>query len=136
TLITSTLSAGTHQITAAYTGDSVYSISAATLTQLIAAVASTTTVTSSLNPSPVNQAVTFTTTVTATDSSIPAGTVTFTDGTTTLGTASLDAAGKATFTTSTLTAGSHTITAAYAGATGSKWTPSTGTVTQVVNKAT
>jgi hypothetical protein len=77
------------------------------------AVATTTTLASSPNPSTFGQAVTFTATVKAT-SGTPTGTVTFKDGTTTIGTGVLSA-GKATFKTSKLAKGIHSITAVYGG---------------------
>ncbi len=80
--------------------------------------ATTTTLTSSLNPAPVGQAVTFTATVSvvAPATGTPTGMVTFLDGTTTLGTATLTN-GVATLTTSALSAGTHSITAMYNGTT-------------------
>jgi hypothetical protein len=72
-----------------------------------------TTISSSLNPSQVGQAVSFSATVTGSGST-PTGTVTFKDGGIGIGTATL-AAGIATFSTKALTLGSHTITASYAG---------------------
>ena len=74
---------------------------------------SSTTLVSSLNPSQVGQAVTFTASVTS-GGGTPTGSVSFSDGATVLGTAALSS-GMATFTTSALTLGSHTITASYGG---------------------
>ncbi|MEI6675393.1 MAG: Ig-like domain repeat protein [Verrucomicrobiota bacterium] len=76
----------------------------------------TTTVTSSLNPSSVGQAVTFTATV-ACSAGTPTGTVTFKDGAATLGSGTLNGSGAATFSTSALTSGAHSITVVYAGGT-------------------
>jgi Bacterial Ig-like domain (group 3)/Autotransporter beta-domain/IPT/TIG domain len=73
----------------------------------------TTSISSSLNPSQVGQAVTFTATVTGSGAT-PTGTVSFRDGGVSIGTATL-AAGAATFSIAALTLGSHTITASYAG---------------------
>src|SRR5207237_2296403 len=76
---------------------------------------SATTLISSLNPSALGQAVTFTATVQpATGSGTPTGTVTFNDGAIVLGPGSLNG-GTATFTTSGLGAGVHSITAVYGG---------------------
>ena len=86
--------------------------------------------TSSLNPSTSGQSVTLTATITGAGTSVPTGTVKFTDGTTTLASAATVTAGKATFTSSTLAIGSHSITAAYTGTGG--FTGSTGTLTQTV----
>jgi hypothetical protein len=93
--------------------------------------ATTTTLTSNLNPSQLGQSVTFTATVAA-GSGTPTGTVTFKEGTSTLFTASLNASGVATFTTSSLAAGSHSIAAVYGG--DANFAPSTSpALTQTVN---
>jgi hypothetical protein len=80
----------------------------------------TTNVSSSLNPSVVGQAVTFTATVVG-NAAAPSGAVSFYDGTTLLGTGTLSAstgdASSATFTTTSLIIGSHSITAVYAATT-------------------
>src|SRR5262249_12746323 len=78
------------------------------------------TVTSSLNPSPPGQPVTFTATVAAVapGAGTATGTVTFKDGSSVLGTGSLqliNGVDQATFTTAALGGGSHTITAGCAG---------------------
>ena len=74
---------------------------------------------SSLNPSFVGNAVTFTATVSPGSSLlIPTGTVIFKDGATQIGTGALNNVSgifKATFTTTALPAGSHPITAVYSG---------------------
>ena len=115
---TSSLTAGSHSITATYNGDAIFSPS--TSPPLVQAVnqpaATTTTLASSVNPSNVGQAVTFTATVTS-SAGTPSGTVSFKDGATVIGTATL-AAGAAAFTTSSLTLGRHTITASYGGTAG------------------
>jgi hypothetical protein len=71
---------------------------------------------SSLNPSKVGQAVTFTAQVTASIAGVgsPTGSVTFRDGTTVLGVMTLSG-GKAAFTTSSLTVGNHRIQIRYSG---------------------
>jgi hypothetical protein len=95
------------------------------------AVATSTSVASSLNPSTFGQSVTFTATVTSSGGT-PPGQVTFKDGSTTLGTATL-ASGKATLATKTLSVGSHSITAVYGGST--DFSGSTSAVlSQVVNQ--
>lgn len=71
----------------------------------------TTTLGSSLNPSDVGAAVTFTATVTRTGGT-PEGSVAFTDNAVPIGTVTL-AGGVATISSSTLTAGTHVIVAAY-----------------------
>ena len=75
------------------------------------------TTTNTPNPSTLQQAVTFTASVSASVSgvvAIPTGTVTFFDGATALGSAPLTY-GQSVFKTSTLSGGSHSITAAYSG---------------------
>jgi hypothetical protein len=91
--------------------------------------ATTTTVASSLNPSKVNQAATFTATISSSD--VPDGsTVTFYDGAATLGTGKTSG-DVATLTTSFSKAGKHMTKASYAGDVFHK--ASSGTLTQVVN---
>ena len=114
-LTTSTLTVGTHTVTADYPGDAKHSASTSnSVTQTVTKIATTTTVTSDANPATVGQTVTFTGRVTpATGSSAPTGQLTFNDGSTVLGTASLNSAGTATLATSQLSSGSHTIIATY-----------------------
>jgi len=78
-------------------------------------VSTTTTLTSSINPSVVNQSVTFTATL---NTSVPGGTVSFKDGATILATISVSGT-QAVFSTSSLAIGTHSITATYNGYTGS-----------------
>jgi hypothetical protein len=98
--------------------------------------ATTTAIASSLNPSAINQAVTFTATVAAIapGAGVPTGTVNFTNGGTAIGSGTLDATGKATLTVSNLPLGSATIAAAYAGDASFTVSAST-TLTQVVRQA-
>jgi hypothetical protein len=87
------------------------------LTQSVNKAATSTTVTSSLNPSSRNQRVTFTATVSANTpaTKTPTGTVTFKDGNTNLHTATLNGSGQASYSVSNLSRGTHQITAVYAG---------------------
>jgi len=117
TFSTSALAVGSHSITAVYGGSIDYGTSTSSvLTQTVNKAASSTTVTSSLNPSTLGKSVTFTITVVtvAPGSGTPTGTVTFKNGATTVGTAPL-ASGKATISTSALTHGAHSMTAVYSG---------------------
>lgn len=93
--------------------------------------ATTTALTSSLNPSTYGQSVTFTATVTS-GGGTPTGTVTFKNGAASLGSVKL-VNGSASLNTSALNAGVRTITAHYAGTT--KYAPSSATLKQTVNKA-
>jgi uncharacterized repeat protein (TIGR01451 family) len=98
---------------------------------LVFQAATTTTLTSSVNPSFEGQPVTFTATVAAPSGGTPTGTVTFFDGDTPVGGPVALIGGVATFTTSDLSAGNHEITAVYDGSpdhTGS----TSNTVTQTV----
>jgi uncharacterized protein (UPF0548 family) len=130
----STLSVGTHSITAAYSGDSNFSASTSpVLSQGVVSTTTSTAVTSSLNPSTESQSVTFTVTVNSAGLT-PTGTVRLTDGSTMLGTLVLNGSGIATFTTSTLSVGTQGIQAAYSGDANNS--PSTSPVlNQVVQKA-
>jgi uncharacterized protein (DUF2141 family) len=97
--------------------------------------ATTTTLTSSLNPSFIGQAVTFTATVTSTAGTPPNGEIiTFYKGSTVLGTAPLSG-GSAALTTSSLPAGIFTITARYPGDSGFAASTSPP-LRQVVNSTT
>ncbi len=128
TLSISTLTAGTHPITATYAGSASHAGSTSnTVSQVVnGPTATTTALTSSLNPSTAGQSVTLQATVTAGAT----GSVAFKDGTTVLGTVALTGT-TATTTVSTLAAGSHPITAVYNGSAGYS-TSTSNTVTQVV----
>ncbi len=135
---TTTLAAGSHTVSAAYGGDANLNPSSATLpTQVVNALpATTTTVTSNLNPSTFGQSVTFTAVVTPQIGEVtPTGSVTFTiDGTpgTPVPLADVGGVFEALFTTTTLAVGQHSVSAAYGGDT--NLSPSSGTLpTQVVN---
>jgi hypothetical protein len=94
----------------------------------------TTVLTSNLNPSDINQAVTFTATVSPVSGTIPTGElVTFNDTTqgVVLGTAPVSS-GVATFTISTLSLGSHSIKALYPG--DGTFASSSATLSQVVQR--
>ncbi|MET0234413.1 MAG: ice-binding family protein [Kibdelosporangium sp.] len=82
-------------------------------------VDTTTSLTTSLNPAPVGQPITFTATVVpATGAAVPTGLVAFTDRSALIGVVALDSTGHARLTTSTLTADLHLIRAAYIGSDG------------------
>ena len=117
TFSTSALTVGAHSITAVYGGSANYNTStSAVLTETVNKAASSTKLTSSLNPSALGKSVTFTITVVtvAPGGGTPTGTVTLKNGATTVGTATL-ASGKATIATSALTHGAHSMTAVYSG---------------------
>ncbi|MDE3104634.1 MAG: Ig-like domain repeat protein [Acidobacteriota bacterium] len=130
TYTTSSLSAGLHPITAAYSGDSTHAaVTSTVLSQTVNQARPTVTVSTS-GPSTYGNAVT----LTATLSQNATGTVTFTSGSTTLGSATLNGSAVATLSVSSLPAGSDTITATYPGDT--NYTSGTGSTVQSVAKAT
>jgi YVTN family beta-propeller protein len=133
----SNLGIGPHIVTATYNGDvnNTGSTSPAVTQNVMAPTATTTTISSSLNPSVVGQLVTFTAVVSASSGGSPTGIVTFKQGgSIILGTASLSG-GRATFSISNLPAGSLGITAVYGG--DAQFAGSTSaTLTEVVSKAT
>jgi uncharacterized protein (TIGR03437 family) len=128
-LVLSTLSAGTHFLTAVYSGDANDAPStSATLTQVVTQAATTTTLGSAANPTASGQSVTLTASVSP---SAATGGLTFMDGPSTLGSATLSG-GTATLTISNLSIGTHTLTAVYSG--DNNFTTSTSaTLTKTVN---
>jgi hypothetical protein len=120
-ITTSTLAPGTHAITVTYSGTQNFlPVSGGSLQQVITnqTLAALVVVQSSLNPSDVGQAVTFSSTLYVTAAfqvQVQSGTMTFLDGTNVLGTGTINAQGVATLTTSTLTQGTHAISASYPG---------------------
>jgi hypothetical protein len=114
-LTTSSLSAGSHQITAAYSGDASYAASAsAPLTQTVnntSTNATTTTLSSNRNPAKSKQPITFTATVSPSNAT---GTVQFKDGSNNLGAAVTLSSGTASLMTK-LPSGTHLISAVYSG---------------------
>ena len=115
TFQTSALAAGTHSITASYSGDSKdFASTSAALSETVNIASTTTALAASANPAIAGKPLTLTATVT-TDGGTAAGTVNFYNGAALLGSGTLNGAGAATLTTSTLTVGSYSITAKYAG---------------------
>ena len=129
---------GSHRITAIYNGDPDFLPgTSATLTQTVNQDATTTTVTSSVNPSVSGQSVTYTATVMANapGSGTPTGTVTFQDGGVDIAGCVNQAVvgGTATCGVTYPGVGSHRITAIYSG--DGNFNPSTSpNLTQTVNK--
>jgi hypothetical protein len=111
------LNAGSHSLTAHYSGDSTFAATASPAVTIdVAPWATKTTVTSSTNPSYAGEDVTFVATISGLFNPLAGSTdtVTFSDGTTVLGMAPVSG-GSATLTTSFSSPGNHTITAAYSG---------------------
>jgi autotransporter-associated beta strand protein len=118
TFSTAALGAGTHTVTADYSGDQIFAPStSAPLTETVNQAPTATAVTTSPNPSAFGQLIVLSATVTvvAPATGTPTGSVTFLDGSTALGSGGVDSSGHATFSASGLAVGSHTISAAYSG---------------------
>ena len=119
TYTTSSLSPGSHSITAVYSGNGDFATS--TSSPLIETIkgftltATRTTLTASLNSVAAGELVTFTATVKPAPTMAPTGTVKFYAGTVLLRTVAVTDAGVAPFTTASLAPGSHSITAVYSG---------------------
>jgi hypothetical protein len=133
TFTSSTLTIGSHPVTATYGGDSGYSAAtSAVLTQVISRIPTVTSIILSAPAQLLHTGVTFTANVTA-PSPNATGTITFMDGTTVLGVAQLSANGgvivslttnaNAAFVTTSLVTGQHQIVAVYSG--DSNFAPST-----------
>ena len=116
-LTLSTLSVGSHILTASYSGDPSDAASISTAVTVTVSppppAGTTTTLTASASQLTFQQALTVTAQVSS-PSGTPAGMVIFSDGTTALGSAPLTN-GAATFTDSSLAVGTHNISAAYSG---------------------
>lgn len=136
TLTTSTLSVGTHSLSAEYSGDSINNVATSSV-----ATVTITQVTPALVLSTSATAVTYgggvTLSATVTGGASASGTVDFLDGSSSLGTVSVSG-GSAALTISTLATGTHTISARYSGdtynaaATSSALTITVGKVTAAV----
>ena len=131
----SSLAAGTHSITAQYSGNSSYSAGTSSpISQVVKANASVA-VTSSLNPSTAGQSVTFTASVTG-PAGVATGTATFLEGAASIsGCAGVAlSGGAATCATGSLATGSHSISVQYSG--NAAYNPgSSSALTQTVNAA-
>ncbi len=112
---TAALSAGTHFLSALYSGDGSFGAGSALLVQRVHGHASSTAFVASPSPSLTGQAVLFTATVSSVPpgSGTPTGMVTFQDGGDALAQVPLDGGGAASFSTSALSPRSHAVTATY-----------------------
>ncbi len=141
TFTTSTLSAGTHAITAAYTsGNFAAGPTSAVIIQTVSQASTITSVVSSADPSVSGQPVTFTATVSVNSAGSntpanPTGNVTFYDHGVAIGKGTLTGTrpDTATFTTSTLSVGTHPITANYVGGTNFAGSASIGAITTLAS---
>jgi len=129
------LSAGSHSVTATYSGTQTFTPSTITITETVNKAATTTALTSSVQNAAVGQPVTFTATVTPSSSGItpPGGQVAFTiDGGSPTYVALAN--GQAQLTVSNLTSGSHAVQASYTG--DANYSASSGTFTERVGVTT
>jgi CSLREA domain-containing protein len=135
----STLSVGTHTVSATYDGDSTFTSSTVSspLSQVVNRVATTTTLASSADPSMAGEHVTITATVAPkTGTGAPAGGVTFTVDGKVVADVPLHAvsgAEEATFAISTLTVGKHIVGATYDGDAAFASSTVSTPMTQIVN---
>jgi hypothetical protein len=115
TITTSSLTVGTHALSAAYNGDTYNEGSTSnTVQESIVQQSTTTTLLSSTNPSIYGNGVTFTATVAVTGGGTPTGSVALFDGATQIGSSPLNGT-TAAFSISNLQAGTHSLTAHYSG---------------------
>ena len=131
---TATLTAGTHSITAVYAGDANFVTSASpAFVQTISPAATSATLTSAPNPSQYNQTVVLSAKVRSATGAIPAGKVSFKEGTSTIGTVALTS-GAASLSVSNLKVASHSIVAVYSASANFSGSTSLA-ITQIVNRA-
>jgi hypothetical protein len=122
-LTTAALPVGTDSLTAVYTGDSVNGGSTSpALNEVVSPLSpqgTLITLTSSLNPAPVNTSVTFTAIVTPQNTGTPTGTVTFSIGGTSVATVPLSN-GRAVYSRTLTVTGTRVVTASYSGDTNNR----------------
>jgi hypothetical protein len=131
------VNAGNYAIAASYSGSTDFKSSSSLASATLTMTKATTTlaITSSPNPSILNQSVTFTATATPQIVGTPTGTVSFVDATTntSLGTGTPIGSGKWTLTTSAIPVNANLITATYGG--DANFTGSSNSMTQTVQYA-
>jgi hypothetical protein len=131
TITTNSVPTGTHTITAIYSGYSGYASSSANLPDTVNTAATTTALSSSVDPSTSGQSVTFTAKVASPYGPATSGTVSFVRGASSIGNSTLNSSGIASVSTTTLPAGTHTITAIYSGYAG--YSSSSVNLVQTIN---
>jgi len=114
--LTDSLASGNYTFTASFAGDAYYAAGSSPSQDInVSTTASSTAVTSSINPLASGQTILFSAVVTNNTPTVATGSVTFMDGTNSLGSITLDSTGTATYSTSLTTLGTHSITAVYSG---------------------
>jgi hypothetical protein len=115
TFKTTILAVGTNSVTASYAGNADFTAStSAPVSEVTNVEATSTVLTSALNPSVYDQSVLLTATVKSATAGTPTGTVTFLANGTSIGSTTLSG-GVANFRTTVLAVGTNSITASYAG---------------------
>ncbi|MFI5253731.1 MAG: Ig-like domain repeat protein [Bacteroidota bacterium] len=114
-MTTSSLSFGSHNLTATYNEDAKFGTSTSSIVSQHVLGATSGLIISNNNPSVVGQSVTLTATVSSTSPGTPTGSVTFYDGAAVLGSPAALSGGSAAISTSILSPGLHSITAVYGG---------------------
>jgi Bacterial Ig-like domain (group 3)/FG-GAP-like repeat/FG-GAP repeat len=114
-LSTSALSAGTHSIAAAYSGDTNFKASTSPVLSQAVQPNTTVSLASSPNPSSFSESVILTAAVSSSLAGTPGGTVTFSNGTKILGSSAVNANRVASLAVANLPVGVDDITAAYSG---------------------
>lgn len=130
TFTTTSLSVGSHTITASYIGDQNFTGSSAVAGQVVSQAATATVIVSWANPSAVGEVTTLSIRIAGAFGGTPTGKVTLQDGATILGKFSPSLTGSVSFKTSTLALGTHNITAQYSG--DASFLSSSGSLTQTV----
>jgi Bacterial Ig-like domain (group 3)/NHL repeat len=117
TYVNTTLSDGSHSITATYEGDADYAVSTSSqnVTETILQSTTSTALSASTTASVARQTVVFAATVTSTTGHIPTGAVAFKSGITPLCSGTLDTTGKTSCATAALAVGLDSVTATYGG---------------------
>jgi len=114
---TSALIAGTHTVSANYSGDTIYNSATSSLSPIltVSKANTTTSIGSSINPTAKNQFTTFSSTVTSATTGTPTGTIQFKDSGTNINGLITLTSGSGAYAYSGLTTGSHIITSTYSG---------------------
>jgi hypothetical protein len=118
TLVNTSLTAGTHSLTAQYAGNSSFLTSASVAVSVTVNPqigSTTTTLTASPTQIAAGQTLTLTATVQGTSGTVSGGTVNFLSGSTPLGAAPVNSSGVATLTLTTLAVGTYNLSAQYSG---------------------
>jgi hypothetical protein len=129
----SSLSVGSHSITATYSGDANFLASTSSaLSQVVNQASTSTALTSSATSPTLNTSITLTAnlSVVAPGAGTPTGTITFQEGSNVFATSPVGSGGQTTFSTASLAVGAHSLVASYSG--DANFQPSNGTISQPI----